>query len=278
MIIGEAFYETRKPLKGRLGLGIGRGSSYGRGMTRAPLRSLLFSFALFSAMAGTAFSEDKPTDSAADPGEPKAKVTKIGEHTYRLGEIEFDAKSREVRIPTVMNMREGGPLEYLLVHENGAVHESLLTTTVRGLHLQIVLKLLRYQTGEGDLFDSFLPEEERRQKLEGVERTERGDALSLIAKWEKDGKTHENPVTQWVLDAETGEAMTEKPWILTGSHVYYGHFLADTEGSLVGIYLDQSALFNMDREGAANDERWGANAELTPEVGQKITLVLRPAK
>ncbi len=218
------------------------------------------------------------TEPEPEPKAPEARVTKIGEHTYQLGEIRFDAKTREVRVPTVMNLREGGPIEYLLVHENGAVHEALLTTSVRGLHLQIVLKLLRYRSGEGDLFDAFLPEEERRQKIETGVKSELGDPLSLVVAWEKDGETHEHPVTDWVLDAETGKAMTDEPWILTGSHTMNGHFLADTEGSLVGVYLDQVALFNMKREGAENDERWGANADLTPEVGQRVTLIFRPAK
>ncbi|MCB1062941.1 MAG: hypothetical protein KDN20_08485 [Verrucomicrobiae bacterium] len=220
-------------------------------------------------------ADEAKTDEAKAPD---ARVTKVGEHTYQLGEISFDAKTREVRVPTVMNLREGGPIEYLLVHENGAVHESLLTTSVRGLHLQIVFKLLRYRTGEGDLFDAFLPEEERRQKIEGDAKTELGDPLSLVVEWEKDGETHEHPVSDWILDAETGKAMTDEPWILTGSHTMNGFFLADSEGSLVGVYLDQVALFNMKRKGAENDERWGANSAKTPEVGQAVTLVFRPAK
>ena len=223
---------------------------------------------------------DKPAADSeeAEPSPPSTEdqVTKIGEHRYRLGEIVFDAKTREIRIPTVMNMREGGPIEYLLVHENGAVHEALLTTTVRGLNLQVVFKLLRFQTGEGTLFDAFLPEEERRQRLEDIEKSEQGDPVELVVQWEKDGEEHEHPAADWILDAESSESMADEPWILTGSHFYRGHFLADTEGSLVAIYLDQSALLNMSRKSAINDERWGANAEQTPEVGQKVTLILRP--
>lgn len=212
----------------------------------------------------------------AAPAPEAPKVIKIGEHHYRLGEITFDAKNRELRLPAVVNLREGGPIEYLLVHENGAVHEALLATQVRGLQLQIALKLLRYRAGEGDLFDRFLPDEERRQKLEKQGKTERGDPISLIVSWEAGGQTREMPVAKWILDAETGEAMTDEPWILTGSHFMNHHFLADTEGSLIGVYLDQAALLNMSRPGAENDERWGANPALTPEVGQKVTLIFRP--
>ncbi len=239
------------------------------------MRALFLHFLAQTLIFGLLAPITRSEEPAITPEAPK--VVKIGEHQYRLGEITFDAKSRELRLPTVMNLREGGPIEYLLVHENGAVHEALLTTAARGLHLQIALKLLRYRDGEGDLFDRFLPDEERRQKIEQEEKTERGDAISLVVSWEVDGQTRERPVAEWILDAETGKAMTDEPWILTGSHFMDNHFLADTEGSLIGVYLDQVALLNMSRPGAENDERWGANPALTPEVGQKVTLILRPA-
>jgi hypothetical protein len=229
-------------------------------------------------LAAASLGADEATPAVAPAAPKKPTVTKIGETTYRLGEITFDAKTREVRIPAAMNMREGGPMEYLLVHENGKVHESLLTTKVRAMDLQVVLKLLRYRSGEGDLFDAFLPAEEQRRRIEVGEKGERGDALTVTAIWEKDGKAHEHPAAGWVLDAETGKAMTDAPWVLTGSHVSDGAFLADLEGSIIAIYLDQIALMNMSRKGAENDERWGANAATTPEVGQKVTLLLRPVK
>lgn len=245
----------------------------------SPLRSLSVCLALaMCALEARSFAADEARPAVTPEPPKKPAVTKIGETTYRLGEITFDAKSREVRIPAVMNLREGGPTEYLLVHETGKVHESLLTTRVRAMDLQVVLKLLRYRSGEGDLFDTFLPAEEQRRKIEAGEKKERGDALSIMAIWEKDGQTREHPAADWVLDAESGKSMTDGSWILTGSHVSDGAFLADLEGSLIAIYLDQIALLNMGRKGAENDERWGANAATTPEVGQKITLVLRPAK
>lgn len=219
---------------------------------------------------------DPEPATAAAPKKPA--VTKIGETEYRLGEIVFDAKSREIRLPAVMNLREGGPTEYLLVHESGKVHEGILTTKVKPLDLQIVMKLLRYRSGEGTLFDTFLPAEEQRRKIEDGNKSERGDAVAIRVRWEKDCQTHEHPAADWVLDAESGKPMADEPWILTGSHLSNGTFLADIEGSIIAIYLDQIALLNMERKGAENDERWGANAAKTPEVGQKVTVLLQPTK
>jgi hypothetical protein len=238
-----------------------------------------------SALAALALSlallpaQEKGTSaSAPTPAAPAPKVTKIGETEYRLGEIVFDAKSREIRLPAAMNLREGGPIEYFLVHESGKVHEGMLTTKVKPLDLQIVMKLLRYKSGEGDLFDTFLPAEEQRRKIEAGAKTERGDAIAVKVAWEKDGAKHEHSAAEWILDGENSQPMPDAPWILTGSHMANGAYLADAEGSLIAIYLDQIAMLNMNRKGAENDERWGANAAKTPDVGQKITVLLRPAK
>jgi len=65
-------------------------------------------------------------------------------------------------------------------------------------------------------------------------------------------------------------------WIFTGSRVERGDFMADIEGSIIAIYLDSNAMFNMTRPGADNDEQWGANDELIPEIGTKGTLLIRP--
>jgi hypothetical protein len=151
-------------------------------------------------------SEDDPKKEKAKPEPPKERVTKIGATTYRLGEIEFDAKSREIRLPAAMNMPEGGPIEYLLVHESGKVHESMLVTKARPLHLQIVMKLLKYKSGDGQIFDAFAPEEEQRRRLENPEKRESGDAIRVVAVWTtEDGKKHEAPAANWVLDPDSGK-------------------------------------------------------------------------
>lgn len=219
-------------------------------------------------------------DATTAPEKETPKVTKVGEHLFRLGEITFDAKSREIRLPAVVNMREGGPIEYLLVHETGKTHESVLITRARPFQLQVVLKLLRYQSGEGDLFDGFLPEEEQRQraKSEANSAAKRGDAVEIQLEWKRPDAREPNhsPASTWILDAETRKGMTDEPWILTGSMMSENHFMAEVEGSIVGIYLDPYAMFNMTRPGAMRDERWGANPGAISEIGQPVTVILRP--
>lgn len=217
-------------------------------------------------------SVPKPGESLKDAAlpEPEVSVKKVGEHLYRLGEIEFDAKTREIRIPVTVNQREGGPIEYLLVHENGKVHESILVTEVSPLHLQIVMKLLRYKAGNGDVFNRFLAPEVLEK--EGGKEEDRGETVSFLFEPEG-GKVL--PVNELVIDGERADAMTPGGWIYTGSAVEEGAYLAEAEGSVIAIYLDHLAMFNMTREGADLDERWGARHTVIPEIGTKGVLTIR---
>ncbi len=202
----------------------------------------------------------------------EAAIKKIGENRYRLGEIQFDAKTREVTLPVTVNMREGGPIEYLLVHENGKVHESIFTTAVPPTQLQIVMKLLRFNAGKGDVFNRLLAPENLEK--EGGTKEERGDAVRFLFQ-QPGGEAL--LIHELVIDGQSAEAMTAGDWIYTGSEIQEGAFMAEAEGSIIAIYLDHLALFNMTREGADDDDRWGTRTSLIPEIGTKGTLLIQPS-
>lgn len=224
---------------------------------------LLISFLVARGMAEE--EEQKPERPA---------VTKIGEHRYRLGKIEFDAKNREIFIPVTANMREGGPIEYVLVHENGKIHESVFTTKISPFHLQVAMKLLKFKAGEGDIFNRLLAPEFL-EKEGGVE-ADRGDAV--VVQYLEAGKEDRIPAAETIIDGGGAEPMSDEPWVFTGSVMEGGTFVAETEGSIIAIYLDRVSLLNMSREGADLDDRWGANSKAIPEIGAKGTIILSPAK
>jgi len=70
--------------------------------------------------------------------------------------------------------------------------------------------------------------------------------------------------------------MAPGDWTYTGSVVEDGLFMAEIEGSIIAIYLDHLAVFNMTREGADIDERWGARRSAIPEIGTKGTITIKP--
>jgi hypothetical protein len=225
---------------------------------------------LFAALAwlGSGFAEGEP------PATPAIK--KIGEHLYSLGEIKFDAQSREIRFPVVVNMREGGPIEYVLVRETGKVHESIFVTAISPMELQIVLKLLKYQGGFGDIFNKLLAPEAL--AAEGGSAADRGEGVDASFLVDGAANGSEVAISEFVVDGGSAEAMPPGPWIYTGSVVEGGTFMAEAEGSMFAVYLDHLALFNCNREGADDDDRWGARTSAIPEIGTKGVFLIRRAK
>lgn len=209
----------------------------------------------------------------AKEDQSRPEITKIGDYRYRLAGMTFDSQTREVFIPVTVNMREGGPIEYILVHENGKVHESIFVTKESPYQLQVVLKLLKYNTGKGDVFNRMYPPEVLEK--EGGTEAERGDAVQFF--FQEKGEVETLPVTAMMLDAKTSAPMTPGSWIITGSKIQDGNFLAEAEGSILAVYLDEISLFNMTRDGADNDERWGAFSKNIPEIGTQGFLILSPS-
>ncbi len=252
-----------------------------------PMRSLFASTTLMAVLwtaGASAFAQQpepaatKQEDSQTVASEQAAAaataptVEDLGDNRYRLGTIEFNGKTREIRVPTLVNMSEG-ILEYAVVHGDGKIHESLLVTDVPPSQLQVVMKLCRYQDGEGDVFDAFFPEEEKKG---AAGARDRGEAVALTVEWEVDGEHKAKPLSDWIFDRKREAAMLDEPWIYSGSYIYEGIFMADADGLLVAIYLTRGALLNTMTEGSDNDERWLAHAEATPEIGTPVTLVLAP--
>ena len=81
-------------------------------------------------------------DPPVAPVEPP--ITELDADRMQIGEVIFNKKTREIRVPAAVNMAGGELLEFALVHTNGKVHESLLVTEIPATHINIAFKLLRY--------------------------------------------------------------------------------------------------------------------------------------
>jgi hypothetical protein len=220
---------------------------------------------VWAATVGVAWPDEAKPGSAAPP--EGTKVESLGEQRYRLGGIEFHSGTREIRIPCEVNAKEG-VLEYVLVHEQGKRHESLLVTSVSPFQLQIVLNLLRYRAGRGELFDALLP------PGPPPPLQPRGEAVEVWVEWET---ARPHPVNGVILDQSTGEAMEPGPWIFNGSEVIAGKFQAEVEGSILALYRDPLAMFNHPNPRMTDDENWFPLGRFLPEIGHPVTLTLRPA-
>lgn len=212
-------------------------------------------------------------DQAVEPVKPT--VEKLDETRFRVGEITFDQKSREIRFPCKVNMTEG-LLEYLVVHQNGKVHESLFITEISPTHLNLALTLLRYKpsrelyalpNGTGGLSGDFpvVPED-----IKAAAR------IRIDVEWTQDGQIKRLPVNDWIQHAVKTTAMPQGPWVYGGSEFYDGQFVPETSGDIAAIFVAQSSLINYPGEDNRDDTMWLCFTKRIPPEGTNVTLVIAP--
>ncbi len=231
-------------------------------------------FPLVLALLTTAALAEEPVVPEAPT---KASLKKLEDGRLQLGDIVFDAKSREIRFPAQVNMTDGA-LEFLIVLEKGKVHESLFSTTILPTNLNVAFKLLRYPASlelyplpndTGGTSGDF-PEVEADVKA--------GARIGIDVEWQDGGKTRRTPVNEWVQHGITAEAMPAGPWVYGGSVVDGGKFAPDMTGDVAAIYLSAGALLLYPGEDKENDDVWTPFPKRVPPVGTKVTIVIAPFK
>ncbi|MFM2171088.1 MAG: hypothetical protein RI957_1317 [Verrucomicrobiota bacterium] len=216
-------------------------------------------------------SQEKP---AGNPAE-KPKMLKLADGRMKYGEIEFDPKTRQVRIPCSVNMNDG-LLEFAVVHENGKIHESLLITQCSPTDINVVMKLLRYVASEelyaiekepGVLTDRF---------PEVAEATKKAARVNLSIEWQQDGKAQKAALADWIIQAATNKPMNQEPWVYGGSMVYDGAFLAEQTGDIASIFVSRGSLLLYPGKDNFNDEAWLAHTKRMPAQGTKVHFIIQP--
>ncbi len=209
-------------------------------------------------------------DQAVAPTEPA--LEKLDDGRMRLGKIEFNPKTREIRFPARINQTEG-LLEFLLVHENGKIHESLLATDISAVNLNVVLKLLHYKASR-ELYQKIKEDGSLSSEFEPTtEEAKTGSRLKVLVS-KDDSKAV--PVNEWISHAPTEKPMPAAPWIYGGSSFNQGRFLAESSGDLFAIFLSNSALVNFSGKDNQDDNVWLPHPTRVPEVGAPVTVILQP--
>lgn len=213
--------------------------------------------------------------SSAPPLSQKPKVEKIGQTRFRMGTMEFDQMERALYIPAVINMNTG-PLEYLLVHESGKVHESLLSTKATPFDFNVALLLLDYKISD-TFFDTMDKDAGPRPRADAIHRKK--SQLDVFARWKNaEGVETTQRIETWLHNLEKRAHITDGPFIFTGSMILPdGQYAAQQSGSLIALWADHSAVVNNPREGNEFDDLWIPDPAV-PAKGTAITLILRAPK
>jgi len=204
------------------------------------------------------------------PEEPTNKLPpleKIGEGKFRLGDILVNKIERSISFPAQVNM-DRGLLEYLLVHNKGKTHESLLRTRVAPYNLQIAFMLLGFEGTE------------QRLAMQGAPDTPRGDRVSILLSTATGQTATLFPAESW-LAIKTDETMTDVSginWVFTGSYVDDGRFLAQETGSMAAIWHDPVALIDNASPGGESNRIWFVKQGAVPPVGTPVNVTIKPAK
>jgi hypothetical protein len=205
----------------------------------------------------------------------KPVIEKIDASRFRIGGVTFDHKTREIRFPATVNMTEG-LLEFIVVHENGKIHESLLITRISPTHLNLAFTLLRYPPSP-ELY--LLPNETGGTSGEFPEvppDVKAGARISIEVEWEDGGKTRRFPINDWIQHAVKTTAMPAGPWVYGGSVVYDGQYTPETSGDIAAIFITPSAIINYPGEDNRDDTVWVPFPKRVPAEGTNVTVIIAP--
>lgn len=184
------------------------------------------------------------TTLAADP-QPAASATNAASSgVLQFGLVTVSPSQRIVSFPAVVNM-VAGPMEYLVVHQNGKLHESILATEAQPGQIHAAALLLHRSTN--------LPPVEIRV----IHGAKTNQAAAVI---------------RCILD---DRPFSPKPWNYLGSRVAEGAFLAQRDGSIVAIRSDPDALIESPDSRRDQDDIWQPLAANLPEPGEAVTVQLK---
>ncbi|MBK1827459.1 YdjY domain-containing protein [Haloferula rosea] len=246
-------------------------------MLRFP--ALVIGIALSSALAQDverAPVEPKTLPAPDQPVAPvKPAIERLEDGRMKIGKVTFDPKTREIQFPAAVNQTQG-LLEFVVVHQNGKVHESLFVTDISATHLNLAFKLLGY-VASPELY--FKVEEDGSLSSEFEQSTEeqkKKSRVQLSVDLTKDGKTDRQPVSKWITHASTEKDMPSSAWVYGGSFIYDGKFVAETSGDLIAVFLSNSALINFSGKDNQFDDVWLPHPKRVPAEGTKVTVVIHP--
>jgi hypothetical protein len=206
----------------------------------------------------------RPQPKPAAP--PKsAPAQKIRDGVYRIGKIETDTTSGELRIPGTINS-EVTILEFVANTIGGnKAYESALTVEATGVEFNTALLLLGVDPSR-----SVVP----RRHFDT--RPPAGDPLDIWIAWSANGAAKRVRIEQLLFNERTRRTLDEGPWVYTGSTMMDGKYLADVDGILIGFVHSPAPVIENPRMGASG--AYGSivmNKALGLAGGTKVTLIVK---
>ena len=202
-------------------------------------------------------------------GPPSPTVERLGEHHYRIGQIEVYRTEERFTVPaTVIDLGSPqAPLEYFAVTKGGfKAYESLLELETNAIEFNlacILIGLERRDSVDASLRGRFDP-----QPTEG-------ERVALWLSWEANGEQFHKPAIE-LIRLQDGSSPSDE-WVYTGSlHDPEGQYAADIVGTVVGLMHDPASIIEhrvgigLGKYGLA-----GYDPGITPPPGTRMLLTVK---
>lgn len=254
----------------------------GRSMGTVPrllAASLLPASLVLAAHFGAAPSQEPGPPAPIDEGQRRL------EEAFLAQGLRVDLRAGIVAVPCEIGVRED-LLEYLLVGEHGASHESLLFTDVVPSVLNAVLLALGAEPGRNATWIPRDPPPTPDELQAGVPRFQvtlpEGDGFYLYVAWREGEERYFYRLEDLVGNLETGRGLERHAFVYLGSRMITPRpgapeaFAADLEGNLINLSFFRSGntLFTAAVPEAVEQTIWLPNALLLPPRGSDVHLLI----
>lgn len=225
---------------------------------------------------GATSAQDGKAEGTRQMAEAQQRLKKLSATEYDLDGIRINSATREIRIPTKVELKDA-PIEYMLVHDTGKTHESILVTPVSPTAIQMALLLANYQAATEGMLAKVPAEERPTDWKEEAPSKPGANRVKITVEWQANGITKTAPLADWVQNVDTRKPPTDlDTWIFNGSYVDQRGFVGESEGSIIAVWLDRAALLNSSAQGAWRDELWISLPANIPDEGTPVTVIITP--
>lgn len=179
--------------------------------------------------------------------------TVLPDQNLKLEDITIHRRERELSFPGQINLTSGD-LEVLIAMPHGRVHESLLSSKIDPMKLQLALLLLGAENGSRI----------------GGEKIRQGTVLNIDVQPEGGKRV---PVEEWLINKKTGKGMERNGWVFVGSSFTGSmHCMAKEEGNIVNVWSFGNTILDNPASTGNNDDYIIVNSE-TVAAYQKPVIV-----
>jgi hypothetical protein len=200
-------------------------------------------------------------------------VQLIGPGQYRVGAVLVNRDERTLSFESQLNTNVG-PMEYLLVHERGKVHESILKTSAEPFHIHTAMLLL----GVAPSTNAAASETPSGPIEEPASAKLPGPPVSISVSWADEGRVQSLAAGELVFNTQARAPLTNAAWVYNGSRMISGRYIAQIEGSVISLITDAGAQVNHVGPGHDNDQIWTAHTNRLPKAGQPVRVTIKLAK